>query len=114
VSAERSQQLAMTLLETLQCWAVDLEPAGALRPPRQRPWRSGSTGSICSRANQLRPAYLKLNPNGMARMLVHNGAPVIGCSMIVKYLEGRVLGRVDLGIGGCLEPRPDGRAGPLD
>jgi glutathione S-transferase len=36
---------------------------------------------------QLRPAYLKLNPNGVVPTLVHDGAAVIDSSVIMEYLE---------------------------
>lgn len=37
--------------------------------------------------DQLRPDYLKLNPNGLVPTLVHDGAPVIDSSVIMEYLE---------------------------
>ena len=37
--------------------------------------------------DQLQPAYLKLNPNGLVPTLVHDGAPVIDSSVIMEYLE---------------------------
>jgi glutathione S-transferase len=37
--------------------------------------------------DQLRPAYLKLNPNGVVPTLVHDDAPVIDSSVIMEYLE---------------------------
>jgi glutathione S-transferase len=37
--------------------------------------------------DQLRPDYLKLNPNGVVPTLVHDGAPVIDSSVIMEYLE---------------------------
>ena len=37
--------------------------------------------------DQLRPDYLKLNPNGVVPTLVHEGAPVIDSSVIMEYLE---------------------------
>jgi glutathione S-transferase len=37
--------------------------------------------------DQLRPDYLKLNPNGLVPTLVHDGVPVIDSSVIMEYLE---------------------------
>jgi glutathione S-transferase len=37
--------------------------------------------------DQLRPDYLKLNPNGLVPTLVHDGAAVIDSSVIMEYLE---------------------------
>jgi glutathione S-transferase len=37
--------------------------------------------------DQLRPEYLKLNPNGLVPTLVHGGVPVIESSVILEYLE---------------------------
>ena len=37
--------------------------------------------------DQLRPDYLKLNPNGLVPTLVHDGFPVIDSSVIMEYLE---------------------------
>jgi glutathione S-transferase len=37
--------------------------------------------------DQLQPAYLKLNPNGVVPTLVHDGAPVIDSAVIMEYLE---------------------------
>jgi glutathione S-transferase len=36
---------------------------------------------------QLSPAYLKLNPNGVVPTLVHDGDPIIESSVIVEYLD---------------------------
>jgi glutathione S-transferase len=36
---------------------------------------------------QLRPEYLKLNPNGVVPTLVHDGVPVIDSSVIMEYLD---------------------------
>lgn len=36
---------------------------------------------------QLRPAYLALNPNGVAPTLVHDGEPIIESTVINEYLE---------------------------
>jgi glutathione S-transferase len=37
--------------------------------------------------DQLRPEYLKLNPNGVVPTLVDDGAPVIDSSVIMEYLD---------------------------
>jgi glutathione S-transferase len=37
--------------------------------------------------DQLRPEYLKLNPNGVVPTLVHDGAAIIDSSVIMQYLE---------------------------
>jgi glutathione S-transferase len=37
--------------------------------------------------DQLKPDYLKLNPNGLVPTLVHDGVPVIESSVIMEYLE---------------------------
>lgn len=37
--------------------------------------------------DHLRPAYLKLNPNGVVPTLVHDGRPVIDSSVIMEYLD---------------------------
>jgi glutathione S-transferase len=37
--------------------------------------------------DQLRPDYLKLNPNGVVPTLVHDGTPVVDSSVIMEYLE---------------------------
>jgi glutathione S-transferase len=37
--------------------------------------------------DQLRPGYLKLNPNGLVPTLVHDGVPVIDSSVIMEYVE---------------------------
>jgi glutathione S-transferase len=37
--------------------------------------------------DQLRPDYLKLNPNGLVPTLVHDSVPVIDSSVIMEYLE---------------------------
>jgi glutathione S-transferase len=37
--------------------------------------------------DQLKPEYLKLNPNGLVPTLVHDGVPVIESSVIMEYLE---------------------------
>lgn len=36
---------------------------------------------------QLRPEYLKLNPNGVVPTLVHDGQPIIDSSVIMEYLD---------------------------
>lgn len=36
---------------------------------------------------QLRPEYLKLNPNGVVPTLVHDGVPIIDSSVIMEYLD---------------------------
>jgi len=40
-----------------------------------------------SKAEQLAPDYLKLNPNGVVPTLVHDGKPVIDSSVICEYLD---------------------------
>ncbi|MEX0591220.1 MAG: glutathione S-transferase N-terminal domain-containing protein, partial [Xanthobacteraceae bacterium] len=37
--------------------------------------------------DQLKPDYLKLNPNGVVPTLVHDGAVVIDSAVIMEYLE---------------------------
>jgi len=37
--------------------------------------------------DQLKPDYLRLNPNGLVPTLVHDGTPVIESSVIMEYLE---------------------------
>ncbi|WP_417524453.1 glutathione S-transferase family protein [Marinovum sp.] len=37
--------------------------------------------------DQLKPAYLAINPNGVVPALVHDGAPVIDSVVILEYLE---------------------------
>src|ERR1700722_7897996 len=37
--------------------------------------------------DQLKPEYLKLNPNGVVPTLVHDGAPIIDSSVIMEYLD---------------------------
>lgn len=37
--------------------------------------------------DQLRPEYLKINPNGVVPALLHDGAPVIDSAVIMEYLE---------------------------
>ena len=36
---------------------------------------------------QLRPEYLKLNPNGVVPTLVHDGRPIVDSSVIMEYLD---------------------------
>jgi glutathione S-transferase len=36
---------------------------------------------------QLRPEYLKLNPNGVVPTLVHDGTPIIDSSVIMEYVD---------------------------
>ena len=38
-------------------------------------------------SDQLRPAYLKLNPNGVVPTLIHDGTPIIDSSVIMEYLD---------------------------
>lgn len=37
--------------------------------------------------DQLQQGYLKLNPNGVVPILLHDGAPVVDSSVIMEYLE---------------------------
>src|ERR1700686_2247522 len=37
--------------------------------------------------DQLKPDYLRLNPNGVGPTLVHDGEVVIGSSVIIEYLD---------------------------
>ena len=37
--------------------------------------------------DQLKPEYLKLNPNGVVPTLVHDGVPIIDSSVIIEYLD---------------------------
>ncbi len=37
--------------------------------------------------DQLKPEYLKINPNGVVPALVHDGQPVIDSSVIMEYLD---------------------------
>ena len=37
--------------------------------------------------DQLKPEYLKINPNGVVPTLVHDGVPVIDSSVIIEYLD---------------------------
>ena len=37
--------------------------------------------------DQLKPAYLAINPNGVVPALVHDGVPVIDSAVILEYLE---------------------------
>ena len=37
--------------------------------------------------DQLKPEYLKLNPNGVVPTLVHDGKPIIDSSVIMEYLD---------------------------
>src|SRR5262252_10718055 len=37
--------------------------------------------------DQLKPDYLRLNPNGVVPTLVHDGAVVIDSSVIIEYLD---------------------------
>lgn len=37
--------------------------------------------------DQLRPEYLKLNPNGVVPTLVHDGTPIIESAVIMEYLD---------------------------
>jgi len=37
--------------------------------------------------DQVRPEYLKLNPNGVVPTLVHNGVPIIESTLINEYLD---------------------------
>ena len=39
------------------------------------------------RNDQLKPEYLKLNPNGVVPTLVDDGAPIINSSVIMEYLD---------------------------
>jgi glutathione S-transferase len=45
------------------------------------------------KGDQLKPEYLKINPNGLVPALVHNGNAVIDSAVIMEYLED-VLGTV--------------------
>ena len=36
---------------------------------------------------QLRPEYLKLNPNGVVPTLVHDGTPIVDSSVIMEYVD---------------------------
>jgi glutathione S-transferase len=37
--------------------------------------------------DQLKPAYLAINPNGVVPSIVHDGVPVIDSSVIIEYLD---------------------------
>ena len=37
--------------------------------------------------DQLKPTYLKINPNGVVPALLHNGVPVLDSSVIIEYLD---------------------------
>lgn len=37
--------------------------------------------------DQLKPEYLKINPNGVVPALLHNGRPVLDSSVIIEYLD---------------------------
>lgn len=37
--------------------------------------------------DQLKPEYLKINPNGVVPTLVHDGHPIIDSSVIIEYLD---------------------------
>ena len=37
--------------------------------------------------DQLKPDYLKINPNGVVPSLIHDGVPVIDSSVIIEYLD---------------------------
>jgi glutathione S-transferase len=37
--------------------------------------------------DQLKPGYLKLNPNGVVPTLVHDGTPIVDSSVIMEYLD---------------------------
>ena len=37
--------------------------------------------------DQLRPEYLKINPNGVVPTLVHGGSPIIDSAVIIEYLD---------------------------
>jgi glutathione S-transferase len=37
--------------------------------------------------DQLKPDYLKINPNGLVPTLVHNGEPIIESAVIIEYLD---------------------------
>ncbi|MGB3337968.1 MAG: glutathione S-transferase N-terminal domain-containing protein [Devosia sp.] len=43
--------------------------------------------------DQLKPDYLRINPNGLVPTLVHNGNPIIETSVIMEYLD-EILGTV--------------------
>ncbi len=37
--------------------------------------------------DQLRPEYLKINPNGVVPSLIHNGRVIIDSAVIIEYLS---------------------------
>ncbi|URK89136.1 glutathione S-transferase N-terminal domain-containing protein (plasmid) [Rhizobium sp. RCAM05350] len=45
------------------------------------------------KGDQLKPDYLKINPNGLVPALVHNGSSIIDSAVIMEYLED-ILGTV--------------------
>ena len=46
--------------------------------------------------DQLKPEYLKINPNGVVPTLIHNGATVVDSSVIIEYLDEMFPGPVRL------------------
>ena len=61
---------------------------------------------------QLRPEYLKLNPNGVVPTLVHDGKVIIDSSVILEYLD-EVFPQAAAVAGGSGAPRPDARLDAL-
>ena len=37
--------------------------------------------------DQLKPEYLKINPNGVVPALIHNGRPILDSAVIIEYLD---------------------------
>lgn len=37
--------------------------------------------------DQLKPEYLKINPNGVVPALIHNGQAVLDSAVIIEYLD---------------------------
>lgn len=44
--------------------------------------------------DQLKPEYLKINPNGVVPALIHNGQTVLDSSVIIEYLDETSPGRI--------------------
>ena len=73
-------------LQALQRAPIDLQPARPLRlNAKKLPFSEVRLNLL--EGDQLKPDYLKLNPNGVVPTLDHDGAIVIDSTVITEYLD---------------------------